>query len=108
MGSSKRNTPRGYDLNTLVSYPATERSSVPASDVGSGLERNRETLGAATATARAPLSLVPEPSLNSRYTYDSFVVGSCNQFAHAASLAVAEAPGQNLQPSVYLWRRGSG
>ena len=26
-----------------------------------------------------------EPSLSSRYTYDSFVVGSCNQFAHAAS-----------------------
>ena len=26
-----------------------------------------------------------EPSLSSKYTYDSFVVGSCNQFAHAAS-----------------------
>ncbi|HEX6728817.1 MAG TPA: DnaA N-terminal domain-containing protein, partial [Pyrinomonadaceae bacterium] len=28
-----------------------------------------------------------EPSLSSKYTYESFVVGSCNQFAHAASLA---------------------
>src|SRR6266568_5599063 len=28
--------------------------------------------------------------LNERYTFDTFVVGSCNQFAHAAALAVAE------------------
>ncbi|HEU4477614.1 MAG TPA: chromosomal replication initiator protein DnaA [Pyrinomonadaceae bacterium] len=44
----------------------------------------------------------PEPSLNSKYTYDSFVVGSCNQFAHAASLAVAEAPGRTYNP-LYLY-----
>ena len=30
-----------------------------------------------------------DPSLNSKYSYEGFVVGSCNQFAHAASLAVA-------------------
>lgn len=44
----------------------------------------------------------PEPSLSSRYTYDSFVVGSCNQFAHAASMAVAEAPGRTYNP-LYLY-----
>ncbi len=43
-----------------------------------------------------------EPSLSSKYTYDSFVVGSCNQFAHAASLAVAEAPGRTYNP-LYLY-----
>lgn len=43
-----------------------------------------------------------EISLNSKYTYDSFVVGSCNQFAHAASLAVAEAPGKTYNP-LYLY-----
>ena len=32
--------------------------------------------------------------LNPRYRFDTFVVGSCNQFAQAASLAVSEAPGQ--------------
>src|SRR6185369_12490252 len=42
-----------------------------------------------------PASAPPaEPSLSAKYTYESFVVGSCNQFAHAASLAVAEAPGR--------------
>ena len=43
-----------------------------------------------------------EPPLSSKYTYESFVVGSCNQFAHAASLAVAEAPGRTYNP-LYLY-----
>ena len=47
-------------------------------------------------------SALAEPSLSAKYTYDSFVVGSCNQFAHAASLAVAEAPGRTYNP-LYLY-----
>ena len=46
--------------------------------------------------------IASDPSLNSKYTFDSFVVGSCNQFAHAASLAVAEAPGKTYNP-LYLY-----
>lgn len=52
-----------------------------------------------TATlALAGAASQSEKSLNQKYTYDSFVVGSCNQFAHAASLAVAEAPGKTYNP----------
>ncbi len=36
--------------------------------------------------------------LNPRYTFDSYVVGSCNQFAHAAARAVAEAPSKAYNP----------
>src|SRR6185436_12941084 len=55
------------------------------------------------ATAAAPAREVSvDPSLNSKYTFHNFVVGSCNQFAHAASLAVAEAPGKTYNP-LYLY-----
>ena len=37
-------------------------------------------------------------TLNPKYTFDSFVVGSSNQFAHAAALAVAEKPSKAYNP----------
>ena len=43
-----------------------------------------------------------ENSLNRKYTFPTFVVGSCNQFAHAAALAVAESPGKTYNP-MYIY-----
>ena len=39
-----------------------------------------------------------DANLKKEYTFDTFVVGSNNQFAHAASLAVAESPGEIYNP----------
>ena len=40
--------------------------------------------------------------LNHKYKFDTFVVGSNNKFAHSASLAVAESPGESYNP-LYLY-----
>lgn len=48
--------------------------------------------------------VIPKPSepivnsLNTKYTFDTFVIGNSNRFAHAASLAVAESPAKSYNP----------
>lgn len=48
----------------------------------------------------AQMELAPTPThgLNPRYVYETYVVGSSNRFAHAASLSVAERPGGTYNP----------
>ena len=53
----------------------------------------------AAAFESEPAVAAPGPAgLNPRYTFDTFIVGSSNQFAHAACRAVAEAPSRSYNP----------
>ena len=57
---------------------------------------------AAVEIPASAVSVAPAPPrglvLNPRFTFDSFVVGSSNQFAHAAARAVAESPSRSYNP----------
>ncbi len=51
---------------------------------------------------RAQYGSLLNPNLNPNYTFDNFVIGACNQFAHAAALAVAKNPAKAYNP-LYIY-----
>jgi chromosomal replication initiator protein len=100
----------GYAVDWVLPEERT-RTASPSPETAPQ-ERSTSSLTGPVATALSSSNGSPteqpvqhlalDPTLNSKYTFDSFVVGSCNQFAHAASLAVAEAPGKTYNP-LYLY-----
>lgn len=65
---------------------------------GSFLENSKPEVSAPITTTHF-VDIEPiEHSLNPKYTFEKFVVGSCNQFPHAAALGAAENPGKTYNP----------
>jgi chromosomal replication initiator protein len=88
---------KGHLAVNFVAEPQGEAAAVPLSaEEAAALEAG------ATAVAVAPVAPLVGTSgsagLNPRYTFDTFIVGSSNQFAHAACRAVAEAPSRSYNP----------
>ncbi len=82
-------------------YLETIRATLPKVGLPSAelvfVVRDEDTSGSSSATPPKPAPY-PSPRLNPRYTFENFVVSSCNQFAHAAALATTDQLGGAYNP----------
>ena len=71
-------------------------------------ESTREQRTFTTTTTPSPSDAPRSSGLITRQTFDSFVVGECNRFAHAAASAVADQPAVNYNPLFIYGATGLG
>jgi chromosomal replication initiator protein len=82
----------------------TRDNGIPDADEPGHQERGR-----AVAPGAIPAALrLGGTRLNSKYTFETFVIGSSNRFAHAAAVAVAEAPAKAYNPLFVYGDSGLG
>jgi chromosomal replication initiator protein len=58
--------------------------------------------------SQEPMFASPSSQLNGKFRFDNYVVGSCNQFAHAAARAVANSPSRTYNPLFIYGGSGMG
>src|SRR5699024_5004316 len=79
----KQATNKNYD----ISFTIPGENSIATNNIDNKQQQNVENS-----------DMKQRSQLNPKYTFDTFVIGNSNRFAHAASLAVAEAPAQAYNP----------
>ncbi|MEI7943018.1 MAG: chromosomal replication initiator protein DnaA, partial [Candidatus Riflemargulisbacteria bacterium] len=99
----KRSVKQSFDLDIILELSVNEQMKQKAEDdfVSDEEESFNKQKTQEAKKERKEFSIEPQESafmLNPKYTYDTYVVGQSNRFSHAASLAVAKAPGKAYNP----------
>ncbi|HTX01494.1 MAG TPA: chromosomal replication initiator protein DnaA [Acidimicrobiales bacterium] len=111
----------GERLDGNGSVPGAAAGSDPSASAGSfgglgtsGLALSNQHLSngsfaaAGSFTSQDGVPIEPATRTNSRYTFEGFVIGPSNRFAHAAALSVAEAPARAYNPLFIIGAAGLG
>jgi chromosomal replication initiator protein len=93
-----------------IDFPLEENHRLAAIHVAQETDVTRSRVQDASTPRTLQAPSLPRPlaveasefQMNPKYTFGTFVVGSCNQFAHAASLAVVDMPAKTYNP-LYLY-----
>jgi len=94
--SSKSGAASSDDLLPLFQLLAEQQAAHPEASIDSSRPLFEERIASPSQIA------LPESTLNTRYTFDRYMVGGSNRIAYEAMRAVAEAPGRSYNP-VFLW-----
>ncbi len=100
-GDTRHDLNGSYGPDLRSDYRADFRPSPVAESTGPGMRSFAEDLE--TRPGRRD-----DIRLNAKYTFETFVIGSSNRFAHAAAVAVAENPGKSYNPLTIYGESGLG
>ena len=89
-------TGSNYELELLLKEEIDSVIPKPTNPGGIKVEESSDTF------------VKPQSNLKSKYTFDNFIVGNSNKFAHAAALSVAENPGKMYNPFFIYGNSGLG
>ena len=79
-------------------WSAVREMNLPLTEIVYEVHSATSQVSHAPTEEKSDTLFAPSITLNPRFTFDSFVVGSCNQFAHAAARAVVTNPSRSYNP----------
>ncbi|GAB3624227.1 hypothetical protein GCM10027418_23110 [Mariniluteicoccus endophyticus] len=99
-------------LHDMVIEPTAAPEEAPTSrpTPDTAIDRGQDSFGEGVSrhASQAPRPSEIDSRLNPKYSFENFVIGSSNRFAHAAAVAVAEAPGKAYNPLMIYGESGLG